>query len=163
MTKKEIKSTHPEAAETLRNLLRIFSMGIVLHVTAHKDKGANKAAWVFLPLLFPLFGGAFYLLYHFQPSTKRFSKALLDIKEESQVMYCFPGEAFEAAVCMVLIRGQFPAFSFRQTLEVTFLGVFANVSTLFAGVVPMQNWYLPPGNAGGQWGRSHDDGIRPLS
>ena len=87
-------------------------------------------------------GGAFYLLYHFQSSAKRFGKALLDIKEESQVMYYFPGEAFEAAVCMVLIRGQFPAFSFRQALEGTFLGVFANVSTLFAGVVPMQSWYL---------------------
>ena len=78
-------------------------------------------------------GGAFYLLYHFQSSAKRFGKALLDIKE---VMYYFPGEAFEAAVCMVLIRGQFPAFSFRQALEGTFLGVFANVSTLLPESCP---------------------------
>ena len=81
-------------------------------------------------------GGSFYLLYHFQSSAKRFGKALLDIKEESQVMYYFPGEAFEAAVCMVLIRGQFPAFLFRQALEGTFLGVFANVSTLLPESCP---------------------------
>ena len=51
-------------------------------------------------------------------------------------------QLFEAATCMVLIRGQFSKFSFRQAVEVTFLGVFANVSTLSVGVVPMQSWYL---------------------
>ena len=58
-------SSDSRMAEVVRILLRVLSVVIVLHVISHKDKGANKVAWVFLTLLFPLFGGAFYLLYHF--------------------------------------------------------------------------------------------------
>lgn len=51
-------------------------------------------------------------------------------------------QLLEAAVCLVLVRGQLPLFSFRQAVGVTYLGVFGNVSTLSAGTVPMQSWYL---------------------
>ena len=57
-----VVSSDSRMAEGVRILLRVLSVVIVLHVIAHKDKGANKVAWVFLTLLFPLFGGAFYLL-----------------------------------------------------------------------------------------------------
>lgn len=51
-------------------------------------------------------------------------------------------QLFESAVCLILVRSQLPAFSFWQAVEVTFLGVFGNVSTLSAGTVPMQSYYL---------------------
>ncbi|MGM9662369.1 MAG: YbhN family protein [Oscillospiraceae bacterium] len=51
-------------------------------------------------------------------------------------------QLLEAAVCRALIRRHLPAFSFRQATEVTFLGVFGNVSTLSVGSVPMQSYYL---------------------
>lgn len=51
-------------------------------------------------------------------------------------------QLLESAVCHVLVGGQLPAFSFWQAVEVTFLGVFGNVSTLSAGTVPMQSFYL---------------------
>lgn len=48
----------------------------------------------------------------------------------------------ESAVCVTLVRRRLPTFSFRQAAEVIFLGVFGNVSTLSAGSVPMQCYYL---------------------
>lgn len=92
-----VVSSDSRMAEGVRILLRVLSVVIVLHVIAHKDKGANKVAWVFLTLLFPLFGGAFYLLYHFQSSTKRFSKAIAEIEQESRKLYHLPGDAYEQA------------------------------------------------------------------
>lgn len=51
-------------------------------------------------------------------------------------------QLLEAAAGLTLIRSQLPAFSFRQAVEVTFLGVFVNVATFSAGIVPIQSWYL---------------------
>lgn len=51
-------------------------------------------------------------------------------------------QLLEAAAGLTLIRSQLPDFSFRQAVEVTFLGVFANVATFSAGIIPMQSWYL---------------------
>lgn len=48
-------------------------------------------------LLFPVFGGAFYLLYHFQSSTKRFSNAISEIEQKSRDLYRLPGDAYERA------------------------------------------------------------------
>lgn len=92
-----VVSSDRPAAEFLRILLHILSIVMVLHVISHKDKGANKVAWVFLTLLFPLFGGAFYLLYHFQSSTKRFSKAISEVEHENRALYQLPGNAYEQA------------------------------------------------------------------
>lgn len=92
-----VVSSDSPVAELVRILLRVLSVVIVLHVISHKDKGANKVAWVFLILLFPVFGGAFYLLYHFQSSTKRFSKAIAEIERENRALYRLPGDAYEEA------------------------------------------------------------------
>lgn len=90
-------SNDSPVAELVRILLRVLSVVIVLHVISHKDKGANKVAWVFLILLFPVFGGAFYLLYHFQSSTKRFSEAISEIERENRALYPLPGGAYKQA------------------------------------------------------------------
>ncbi len=51
-------------------------------------------------------------------------------------------QLLEAAAGLTLIRSQLPNFSFWQAVEVTFLGVFANVATFSTGIIPMQSWYL---------------------
>ena len=51
-------------------------------------------------------------------------------------------QMLESAVCFAMIRRRLPTFSFRQAVEVTFLGVFGNVSMLSVGSVPMQSYYL---------------------
>lgn len=81
----------------IQTCLHVVSIIIVLHVISQKDKGANKATWVFLILLFPLFGSVFYILYYFQSSTVRFRKEISKIKCESSSLYQLPGDAWDVS------------------------------------------------------------------
>lgn len=84
-------------AEFVRVTLHVVSVVIVFHVISQKNKGAHKVMWIFLNLLFPLFGGALYLLYHFQSSTRRFRQAEAEIAQENRELYQLPGDAYEQA------------------------------------------------------------------
>lgn len=81
----------------LQAVVSAISFLIVFYVISKKDKGANKVAWVFLLLLFPVFGTLFYLLCHFQASTRKFSSKSIRIGEENQKYYILPGDAFDEA------------------------------------------------------------------
>ena len=85
-------------AGLLRSILQIVSILVVFHVVSEKNKGAYKAAWVFLVLAFPLFGGAFYLLFHLQSSAKQFSYTIARIRKKSGPLYQLPGDAYKRAV-----------------------------------------------------------------
>ena len=63
------------ASTVLRIILNIISVLVSCYVIVRQDSiPAYKLIWVFLILLFPFFGGLFYLLFNFQTSTKRFRK-----------------------------------------------------------------------------------------
>ncbi len=49
---------------------------------------------------------------------------------------------FDVLICFNLIRPVLPGFTISQAIDVTFLGIFGNVSTLAVGTLPMQSWYL---------------------
>ncbi len=55
-----------------------------------------------------------------------------------EIIYLF----LDSAACYLLIHSQFPFFKFRQALVVTFIGIFGNVATFSAGIIPMQSYYL---------------------
>lgn len=84
-------------ASAFRVALYLLSALIVLYVVAHKDKGANKVTWIFLILLFPVLGGALYLIYHFQITTRRFGRELGAIQQKTRPLYRLPGDAFDRA------------------------------------------------------------------
>lgn len=42
----------------------------------------------------------------------------------------------------VLIKSQLPSFRFRQSIEMTLLGIFSNIMTSSAGTIPLQSYYL---------------------
>lgn len=48
----------------------------------------------------------------------------------------------DAASYYVMVASQFPNFSFKQAIELTLLGIFANISTSTAGTIPLQSYYL---------------------
>lgn len=52
----------------------------------------------------------------------------------------------------IVIRMRMPTFGMKQAAGITFLGIFGNVSTFSAGIIPMQSYYLyqygiPAGNS----------------
>lgn len=72
----------------IRTALTILSVAAVLHIVSTKDKGSFKLVWVFLILLFPLFGGLLYLLVNAQSSTKRFQKKITETEEKARKLQC---------------------------------------------------------------------------
>ncbi len=76
-------------------LLKLISILVALHIVAKKDKSAYKLTWVFLILLFPVFGGLFYLLFKFQSSTRAFSKKIDVIDEQSKELFLLPKDNYE--------------------------------------------------------------------
>src|SRR5699024_1543962 len=77
--------------------LKAISLFAALHIISKKEKGAYKLTWVFLILVFPVFGGLFYLLFNFQISTRKMSKILSCIENESKPLFLMPGNIYEAA------------------------------------------------------------------
>ncbi len=77
-------------SKALSVLFTAISLAVSLHIVVRKDKGEYKLTWVFLILLFPVFGGLFYLLIHVQSSNKRFTKKLDRIENVSRELYLMP-------------------------------------------------------------------------
>ena len=51
-------------------------------------------------------------------------------------------QLLDSAACYILIHSQFSFFKFRQAIGITFLGIFGNVATFSAGIIPLQSYYL---------------------
>lgn len=61
--------------------LTVISLLIVLCIIAKNEKGAYKFTWAIFILVFPVFGGLFYLFFHIESGTKKFKNRLKDADE----------------------------------------------------------------------------------
>ena len=111
-------------AQVLRIVVHIISGFLVLYIISKKDKGANKVIWIFLILLFPLFGGLLYIFYFFQASTRKFEQKIFRIEQKNRNLYELPGSAeknayYEASAHLPQIRYLkyvgFPVYDATQT------------------------------------------------
>ena len=85
------------ASRIFSNVMTAISLIAALSIVAKKNKGAYKLTWVFLILLFPLFGGAFYLIFSFQNSTRRFSERIESAENKAHLLLAKPGDAYSLA------------------------------------------------------------------
>ena len=79
----------------LNVILSALSVVTALHLITRPDKYAFKILWTFLILLFPLFGGVMYWVFHFQTNSTGFRKRLQKIEDAQQAEYralCIPKE-----------------------------------------------------------------------
>lgn len=75
------------ASEIIHNCLNIISLAVLIHVVAtDRSKGAYKLTWALLILIFPVFGGVFYIILNVQSSTKWFQRRI--IKTEAKANKC---------------------------------------------------------------------------
>ncbi len=65
-------------------LMEVLSVITSLHLLTRPDKSAFKLSLVFLILLFPLFGGALYWIFHFQTASVGFRKEMKKIEEKTR-------------------------------------------------------------------------------
>ncbi len=83
-------------------LLTALSVATATHLMTRPDKYAFKILWTFLILLFPLFGGVMYWIFHFQTASVGFRKILQKIENAQQAEYS------------ALLGAENPAFSNTQ-------------------------------------------------
>uniref|UniRef100_UPI004056BCCE cardiolipin synthase n=1 Tax=Acetatifactor sp. TaxID=1872090 RepID=UPI004056BCCE len=108
-------------------LLTVISFFAVVYIISKKEKGAYKLTWVFLILLFPLFGGLMYLMFHFQTTTRRFAERILRIDSKTKILYHLPQIGYADAL------SRFPehASQIRYLQDFAGFPVYANSQTKF--------------------------------
>lgn len=114
------------ASSVISKGLSALSVVVCLGIISMRDKGAYKLTWVFLILLFPVFGGLFYLLFGFQSGTRKFSKKAAQIEARSKNLLSLPGTDYnlacrEAPQCAPQIRylqelAGFPVYTDTRTV-----------------------------------------------
>lgn len=105
--------------------LGLLSLSVCLYIIAKKDKGAFKLTWVFLIMLFPLFGGLFYLLFRTQAPNKKSKIRYEEIIQRTRQLMTLPEHCLEPALTEAPEHG--PQISYLQN----FAGfpIYSNTST----------------------------------
>ena len=78
-------------------ILNLLSLAAALYIISKKEKGAYKLTWIILILVFPLFGGLWYLMNCFQTSTRKFSASIKKAEEKAAPLFFLPGDSIEEA------------------------------------------------------------------
>lgn len=86
------------ASTVIAYLLNVISIIVAVIVAVKHDKEENRLLWMMAILIFPVFGGLMYLLFHSQTSTRRFKKMSNSIEEETRAVFFLPENSKEEAV-----------------------------------------------------------------
>ena len=73
-----------------------ISIGVCLYVLNKKEKPAYKLTWIFLILLFPIFGGLVYVIFHTQTNPRKFMKRSKKIISFYKPLFLLPGNTLPA-------------------------------------------------------------------
>ncbi len=81
----------------ISSIMTFISFCAAVYIISKKDKGAYKLTWVFMILLFPLFGGLFYLMFSFQLTYKWYNKKEKELEKKTNSLFGIPGDAYNEA------------------------------------------------------------------
>jgi len=85
------------ASKLLSTALSLLSLAVCLYIIGKKEKGAFKLTWVFLILIFPIFGGLFYLMFRTQQPSKKIAAIYEERSRKVRDYMCLPQDSFELA------------------------------------------------------------------
>ncbi|HBI55704.1 MAG TPA: cardiolipin synthase [Firmicutes bacterium] len=115
--------------DIIRVILSLVSILVVFFIFNKKDKPAYKLSWVFLILVFPIFGGLFYLLFYFQSTTRKAKRQMEGIVRETQPLLApredvLPQITQESRECLRQVRylqeyAGFPVYRHTMTEYLT--------------------------------------------
>lgn len=104
-------------------------------------KGNKKYIWNLITIIM-----VFLLLYFvFHKDYRAILECIKSVSLPALFWIIGMGVAYQlldAAACYSLLHACLPTFRYKQAVEITFLGVFGNVSTFSTGIIPMQSYYL---------------------
>lgn len=99
-------------SQWLNVLFTLISMIAVLAVVTRKDKGAYKTMWVFLILLFPVFGGLLYIYYRCQSPTRQMRRDIEAAEAKARPLYLLPETGYDCA--KETVGADFPQVRYLQ-------------------------------------------------
>ena len=71
-------------SQIINSVFTVLSLLVCFYIVSRRGKTAFKLIWVFVIMLFPLFGGLFYLLFRFQKLPKKYITNSQKQKNKSQ-------------------------------------------------------------------------------
>ncbi len=80
-------------SQAVNGAFRLLSLIAALSAISRHTKGEFKTSWVFLILLFPLFGGMLYIFFNFQSSTKSFRTRAARVEKKTGAWFALPETA----------------------------------------------------------------------
>ena len=83
------------ASQLVSEVLTVLSILVCLYIVSRSSTGAYKLIWIFMILMFPVFGGLLYLLFSFQGATKKFSRKAAKTEAKAKGLLAFPGTSEE--------------------------------------------------------------------
>lgn len=84
-------------SKLMNRVFQISSIIIALYIIANQDRPAYKLTWVFMILVFPVFGGLFYLLFRSQTHSKALRRQMQKITDSARPAFLLAPEKTNAA------------------------------------------------------------------
>ncbi|MCL2800817.1 MAG: cardiolipin synthase [Treponema sp.] len=79
-------------------VLTVLSVIVSIFIINKHEKAGFKLTWIFLILLFPLFGGSLYIMLNFWSNPKKFRRALQKNINDSQDAFYLPGNRLDELI-----------------------------------------------------------------
>ncbi|GHV82136.1 cardiolipin synthase [Spirochaetia bacterium] len=105
--------------------LNIISIVVSLYILNKKEKSAYKLTWIFLILMFPIFGGLLYIVFSIQSNPRKLRRQIETANRIYRHLYQLPGNALpvladEQEPCLPQARylqeyAGFPVYRHTQT------------------------------------------------
>ena len=106
-------------------ILEAFSVMVCIYILNKKEKSAYKLTWIFLILLFPIFGGPVYVFFHTQSKPRKLRLQMEEIDRRLKSHFlpkqdALPQLALESRECLPQIQylqnyAGFPVYRHTQT------------------------------------------------
>ncbi|MDR1178614.1 MAG: cardiolipin synthase [Spirochaetaceae bacterium] len=122
--------------------LNVISIVVALYIVGKREKSAYKLTWIFIILMFPIFGGLLYILFYTQSNPGKIRKLRNIIRESEEAcrpLFLLPGDALphlerSRDACLPQVRylqntAGFPVYRHTAT------EYYPSGETYFAGLV----------------------------
>jgi cardiolipin synthase len=105
--------------------LNVLSILVCLYILNKREKSAYKLTWIFLILMFPIFGGLLYIIFYSQSNPRKLRRLIEESRRQCEAFYSLPGDILPVLVerneeCLPQVRylqeyAGFPVYEHTQT------------------------------------------------
>jgi cardiolipin synthase len=74
-------------------ILNVVSVVVCVYIINKQEKTAYKLTWVFLIMLFPIFGGMMYIIFYFQSNPRKLKRYFSETDRQCAPLFLLPGDS----------------------------------------------------------------------